>query len=79
MQKEECKRFLKQYIAVGIPHRSEDRPFFFYGKLVDVTDNYVLLERRMDIEGIEGYKQILLDQIIDIHINEPRRGDGNDI
>lgn len=73
MQKNECMKLLKNYVAVGIPHKSQDRPFFFYGKLVDVTDDFVLLERKMDVEGIEGYKQIPLNQIIDIHINEPRR------
>ena len=72
MHKKEFKRFLGKHVAVGVPHRSEDRPFFFFGRLINVTDDAVLLERKFKLYKIEGLKQIPMDLIIDIHISEPR-------
>lgn len=56
----ECSEFLNKHIGVGIPDFKGNGVFFYYGTLLEVTDQYVKL--KMDV----GYKQINLDEIIEI-------------
>ena len=67
------KRFLEPYfgtqVAIGIPHASRPRPFFYYGKLIELTDTFLILQFG------SGIKQIQLADIIDIHFDTFDKGD----
>lgn len=67
------KRFLEPYynkpVAIGVPHNSRPRPFFYYGKLIEITDSFIILQFK------SGVKQIQIADIVDIHLeNTVSRG-----
>ena len=67
------KKFLEPYfnkqVAIGVPHASRPRPFFYYGKLIELTDTFLILQFG------SGIKQIQLADIIDIHFDTFDKGD----
>ena len=56
----ECSEFIGKRVAVGVTDFVQGGNFYYYGVLLEVTDEYVKI--RMNI----GYKQILLSEIIEI-------------
>ncbi len=63
MQKSVCMRFIGQEVSVGVPHKYEPRPFYFYGVAKEVTDDYLTLS----YPG--GVRQIPLSDIIEIRFS----------
>jgi len=61
MDRSECQEFLLKTVAIGVPHQTEIRPFYYYGKLLEVT------KQDVKIKTTNGYKLILLDDIIEIY------------
>ena len=61
------KRFLEPYfnkqVAIGVPHHTRPRPFFYYGKLIELTDVYIILQFK------SGIKQIPIAEIVDVHFD----------
>jgi len=52
-------------VAIGVPHAvTAGKPFFYYGRIVKMTDTYLILRFH------KGIKQILLEDIVDIHVDE---------
>ena len=68
----EDREFLKplkgKHVAVGVPHKIEDRPYFFYGTLIDITHDSLILQLRA------GIKEINLREIVDVHEVQERGG-----
>lgn len=60
IESSECEEFLNQRVGVGVSNFLNGGIFFYYGYLMEVTEQYIKL--RMDT----GYKQINLDEIIEI-------------
>ena len=56
----ECMEFLNHRVGIGVTNFENGGIFYYYGQLLEVTDEYVKI--KMDI----GYKQIRLDEIIEI-------------
>lgn len=56
----ECREFLNERVGVGITNFHNGGLFYYYGELLEVTERYVKI--KMDI----GYKQINLDEIVEI-------------
>lgn len=48
-------------VVIGVPHAIEPKPFYYYGRIVKLTDTYLILQYN------KGIKQIQLEDIIDIH------------
>ena len=61
MNDEECKEFLLKTVAIGVPHKTETRPFFHYGKLLEVTQQYA------KVRTANGYKIVPLEDIVEIY------------
>ena len=64
MKAEECREFLHTLVAIGVPHQTEARPFYYYGILLEVTEEYAKI--RME----NGYKAIPLDEILEIYMTQ---------
>jgi hypothetical protein len=64
MKEEILQEFLNKDVIVGVPHPFEDRPFYFYGLLIDVNITSITLKTR------GGYKQLDLEEIIEITPNK---------
>jgi len=60
IESSECKEFLNQRVGVGVTNFLNGGIFFYYGELLEVTNQYVKI--KMDI----GYKQINLVEIVEI-------------
>lgn len=60
IDRNECEEFLNQRVGIGVTNFLNGGVFFHYGHLLEVTDEYAKI--RMDV----GYKQIRLDEIIEI-------------
>jgi len=58
----ECSEFIGKRVAVGVTDFIHGGTFYYYGSLIDVTDDYVKL--KMSI----GYKQVFLKEIIEIKL-----------
>jgi len=56
----ECKEFLNERVGIGTTNFRNGGLFYYYGQLLEVTDQYIKI--RMSI----GYKQINLDEIVEI-------------
>ena len=69
---EYIEKFIGKNVALGVPHWSRDDPYFFFGQILNVTDDYV----EMELQNGSGYKQIKLVEIIDVHL-DPKRQNGN--
>ena len=67
MQKSVCMRFLGEAVSVGVPHKYEPRPFYYYGIIKEVTDKYLVLS----YPG--GVRQICLCDVIDLRLNKDNR------
>lgn len=65
MQRELITKYHGQNVAIGLRHYSRDAPFFFYGRLLEVNENYCLTE----LEHGKGFKSINLMEILDIHLD----------
>lgn len=48
-------------VVVGVPHATKPKPFYYYGRIVKLTNEHLIL--KFD----KGIKQIRLEDIIDIH------------
>jgi len=60
IESKECNEFLDQRVGIGVTNFENGGIFYYYGILLEVTDQYVKI--KMDI----GYKQINLEDIIEI-------------
>ena len=60
------KQLLDKYVAVGVPAKDFVRPFYIYGTLVQVQNDRVILITE------NGLRQILLKEILDIHLQAKR-------
>ncbi len=60
--------FINQKVAVGVHHYSEDRPFYYYGILIELGDTYLILQF-----GTTGIKQINFSDILDIHLDKNKK------
>jgi len=49
-------------VAVGVPHLTQRRPFFYYGKVVDIEERHIVLENE------KGIHRIPLSDIIQINL-----------
>ena len=63
MEKEFLEPYSYKEVVVGVPHATSPKPFFYYGKLIKLTDTYLLLQFK------SGIKQIQIADIIDIHLD----------
>ena len=58
----EIKKFLYQYIAVGVPHEIiPDKLFFYFGTLKKIYQNEIKIETN------RGFKIIPINNIMEIH------------
>ena len=58
-QVEIYKKFLGKRVDVGTPYIGDpNRMFFYMGKLLEVNEEYILLETKTDIRRIELYDVI---------------------
>lgn len=69
MDEKTCREFLHKIVAIGVPHQTEMRPFYFYGELLEVTDQYA------KIKTMTGYRLISIDDIIEIYEDRGRMHD----
>jgi hypothetical protein len=62
MKAKDLLQFLNENVGVGIPHWEEDRLFFFYGTITEVTDTHITMIIPNGIKEIEisKIKQIFL-------------------
>jgi len=60
IESNECDEFLNQRVGIGVANFENGGIFFYYGQLLEVTNEYAKI--KMDT----GYKQIPLDEIIEI-------------
>ena len=71
MRAEDCRAYLNKSVGIGLPHWVvPDKLFFYYGTIIEITDNFLLLK------GKNGLKQIILQDIN--QIVKDRDGMGND-
>jgi hypothetical protein len=64
---EEIRPFLGEFVDVGVAHRFiPGRLFWFYGKLIQINNDYVKLKIR------EGFKLVAIDDIQQIHLRKVR-------
>jgi len=69
LKKENIENYLNKNISVGVPHLViDDRLFFFYGILINVSETEITIKTK------NGYKIIPIEQIQDLHENK-NRGD----
>lgn len=62
LTKENLEPFLNRNVSIGVSHLfMQDRLFFYYGCLTQVTETEILLQTKI------GFKRIPLDQILDVH------------
>ncbi len=62
--KEYCEPFLGKIVNIGIPHHYLDRLFFVTGKLLEVSDDYLIVRKK------DGVQQIELRDIIEISLSK---------
>ncbi len=67
MKEDKIRTFLNKPVAVGVPHYSESRPFYYYGLVVEVNKTYLTLE----MQG--RFKQINFTDIVDIRVSDAKR------
>lgn len=60
IESNECMEFLNQRVGIGVANFRNGGLFYYYGELLEVTNQYVKI--KMDT----GYKQVNLDEIIEI-------------
>jgi len=65
IESNECSEFLNERVGVGVNNFLNGGLFYYYGQLLEVTEEYVKI--RMST----GYKQIQLDEIIEIKRARP--------
>ena len=51
-------------IAVGVPHITQRRPFYHYGKVIDIEERHIVIENE------KGIHRIPLSDIIQLNILE---------
>jgi hypothetical protein len=64
MKKKYLNKFLNRRVAVGVPHETKKIPFFYFGTMIDLTNEYLVLEIQ------DGVKQIFLKDIIEVQFND---------
>lgn len=69
MELKRYKKYFGQNIAVGVPHLTERRPFYHYGRLIEVDEKSIVLETK------KGLQRISISDIIQLSILEQRNGD----
>ena len=60
MKEENITQFLGKKVSVGVPHYTEDRPFYYYGLVIDMDKDHLIIKMK------KGFKQINYEDIIDI-------------
>ena len=58
----ECSEFISERVAVGVVDFVHNGNFYYYGRLLEVTDEYVKIKMNV------GYKQIFLKEIVEIKL-----------
>lgn len=73
IEKNECTEFLNEHVGIGIKnfYHADGGLFYYYGTLLQVTEEYAKL--KLD-KGL-GYKQIDLDEIVEIKVMRRRHDD----
>jgi hypothetical protein len=69
VKKNLIEEFKNKFVAVGVEMQGRNAPYFFYGFLLEINDDNLLLE----LKNKSGYKYVSLGEIIDIHIDKNRR------
>ncbi len=58
------EKYRGKEVAVGVPHLIQRRPFYHYGKVIDIEEKHIVLENE------KGIHRILLSDIIQLRILE---------
>ena len=53
MEKKNYEKYLGKNVVIGVPHLIERRPFFHYGKAIEITDNTIVLETDKGLRTIQ--------------------------
>ncbi len=60
MNEKNIRKFLGKEVAIGVPHYTEDRPFYYYGRIIEMNTATLIIEMS------NGFKLIKYKDIIDI-------------
>ncbi len=63
MQRQNLVSFIGFFVCIGVPNRFREIPYFFFGELIEVTQETILLKLHKD----GGFKSIRIEEILDIH------------
>jgi len=66
MEKRFLINFINENVAIGIDSYRRTRPYFFFGVLLEVNDDSILLE----LEHKKGFKTLHLTDIVDVHFDK---------
>lgn len=58
------KKYQGKKVAVGVPHITQRRPFYHYGKVIDIEERHIIIENE------KGIHRIPLSDIIQLNIVE---------
>ena len=62
IKKKELDLFLNKQVSIGVPHAiMQGKLFFFYGKLLEVTEKEIKLQTK------KGFKIVQIAQVKDVH------------
>ena len=57
-------KFLGKLVEIGLPHWSKPRPFYITGIVVEVNEDYLVLDYE------KGARQVKFEDIVDICVKE---------
>jgi hypothetical protein len=57
-------KYIGKEVAVGVPHLIERRPFFHYGKVIDIEERHIVIENK------KGIHRIPLSDIVQLELRE---------
>ena len=66
------EKYVGKEVIVSVPHRTEKRPFYLYGKVIDVENEDIVLENE------KGLQRILLSEVLQIIIRNNSDGGHSD-
>lgn len=58
------EKYRGKEVAVGVPHLIQRRPFFHYGKVIDIEEKHIVIENK------KGIHRIPLSDIIQLNLME---------
>lgn len=58
------EKYIGKKVAVGVPHLTQRRPFYHYGKVIDIEERHIVIEKE------KGVHRIPLSDIIQLNILE---------